>query len=297
MGIQDSKDVGTKELLTKTNIPIERLISKLREQNNLDVICANIRHPSEEKAIFQICNKYDVLARSLKNKLQNYDFVILDAPASTNSLVINVLYASDYIVLPLQCEKLAVDSLSRFLTYFQSLQTQIKNKELKLAGLLFTMFKENNLVHRRVCEQITDFIILYFKLRLITLNCRSHCRKQKLPLIGLLYQKLAQLYDKQMFATKSIRYYKKAIEKFADLDEHSKSFCLYEEGLVFKNIFQFPQALDCLQSGVKIFLALKNNAYALKSLEQIRKILLSQGNINKAREMESQIVRLGQKNL
>ena len=117
------------------------------------------------------------------------------------------------------------------------------------------------------------------------------------PSSGLLYQKLAQLYDKQMFATKSIRYYKKAIEKFADLDEHSKSFCLYEEGLVFKNIFQFPQALDCLQSGVKIFLALKNNAYALKSLEQIRKILLSQGNINKAREMESQIVRLGQKNL
>ena len=77
----------------------------------------------------------------------------------------------------------------------------------------------------------------------------------------------------------------------------ANAFCLYEEGLVFKNIFQFPQALDCLQSGVKIFLALKNNAYALKSLEQIRKILLSQGNINKAREMESQIVRLGQKNL
>ena len=88
--------------------------------------------------------------------MQNYDFVILDAPASTNSLVINVLYASDYIILPLQCEKLAVDSLSRFLTYFQSLQTQIKNKELKLAGLLFTMFKENNLIHRRVCEQIYE---------------------------------------------------------------------------------------------------------------------------------------------
>ena len=120
LGIQDSKDVGTKELLTKINLPVERLISKLKEQNNLDVICANIQHPSEEKTIFQICNKYDVLTRSLKNKTQNYDFIILDAPASTNSLVINVLYASDYIILPLQCEKLAVDSLSRFLTYFQS---------------------------------------------------------------------------------------------------------------------------------------------------------------------------------
>ena len=88
LGIQDSKDVGTKELLTKTNIPIERLISKLREQNNLDVICANIRHPSEEKAIFQICNKYDVLARSLKNKLQNYD-LCNSGRSFYESLVIN----------------------------------------------------------------------------------------------------------------------------------------------------------------------------------------------------------------
>ena len=147
LGIQDSKEVGTKELLTKSNLNVEKLISKLREQNNLDVICSNIRHPSEEKTIFQICNKYDVLARSLKNKVQNYDFVILDAPASTNSLVINVLYASDYI----KCDKLAVE----FLTYFKSLQSQIKNKELKLAGLLFTMFKESNLIHRRVWNRYT----------------------------------------------------------------------------------------------------------------------------------------------
>ena len=52
LGIQDSKEVGTKELLTKSNLNVEKLISKLREQNNLDVICSNIRHPSEEKNHF-----------------------------------------------------------------------------------------------------------------------------------------------------------------------------------------------------------------------------------------------------
>ena len=66
--------MGTKELLTKINLPVERLISKLKEQNNLDVICANIQHPSEEKTIFQICNKYDVLTRSLKNKIPKLRF-------------------------------------------------------------------------------------------------------------------------------------------------------------------------------------------------------------------------------
>ena len=33
LGIQDSKAMGTKELLTKSHIPLEKLISKLREQN------------------------------------------------------------------------------------------------------------------------------------------------------------------------------------------------------------------------------------------------------------------------
>ena len=121
--------------------------------------------------------------------------------------------------------------------------------------------------------------------------------KKKYSTSGLLYQKLAQLYNQQMFATKSIQYYTKAIETFAQLDDSNKSLCLYEKGLVFKSIFQFAHALDCLQGGLTIFIALKNNAYILKTLEQIRKIFLSQGESSKAKEIESKIVRLGQEAL
>ena len=37
-----------------------------------------------------------------------------------------------------------------------------------------------------------------------------------------------------MFATKSIRYYTKAIETFAQLDDSNKSLCLYEKKLSAK---------------------------------------------------------------
>lgn len=156
LGIKDDITKGCKELLTKSKYKWENLIHKVEDQQNLDVICSNINHPQEEKIIFQICNKYDTLNKALKNKFKKYDLTILDAPASTNSLVINILYASDYIILPLQCEKLAVTSLTRFLQYFQSLQNQVKNKELKLAGLLMTLFKENSKIHRKICEQIYE---------------------------------------------------------------------------------------------------------------------------------------------
>ena len=156
LGVQDEIKVGSKELLTSRFNSLDALIQNVAEQENLDLICSNINNPREEKSIFQICNKYNTLSKALKNKIANYDLVILDAPASTNSLVINIIYASDYVILPVQCEKLAVASLSRFLKYFQSLQAQIKEKELKLAGLMMTMFKENNLVHRKICEQIYE---------------------------------------------------------------------------------------------------------------------------------------------
>jgi chromosome partitioning protein len=154
-GVSTTSNLGCKELLTKNNIPIKNFISTT-EHKNLDIICSNIFSPTDEKTIFQICNKYNVLNDSLKKRAKDYDIIMLDAPASTNSLVINIMYATDYILLPLQCEKFAVASLSRFLNYFQVLQSQIKNKNIKLAGLLMTMFKKNSTVHRRVCEQIYD---------------------------------------------------------------------------------------------------------------------------------------------
>lgn len=158
LGVVGEGEMGCKELLTKNNAPIENYLYHDKEHSNLDIICSNIYSPTEEKAIFQICNKYNVLSESLKKKTSNYDIIILDAPASTNSLVINIIYASDYILLPMQCEKLAVASLSRFLRYFQNLQGQIRNKDIKLAGIVMTMFKKNNAVHRRVCEQIYEML-------------------------------------------------------------------------------------------------------------------------------------------
>ena len=154
-GIKTTNNLGCKELFTKNNTPLQSLIYP-GEHKNLDIICSNILSPTDEKTIFQICNKLTVLNDTLKKKIQNYDIIILDSPASTNSLVINIMYATDYILLPLQCEKLAVSSLARFLSYFKILQKQIKHKEIKLAGLLMTMFKKNSSVHRRICEQIYE---------------------------------------------------------------------------------------------------------------------------------------------
>jgi chromosome partitioning protein len=79
---------------------------------------------------------------------------VIDAPSSTNNLAITAIYASDLIILPLQCESLAIKSLKRFLTSFNHLQLRFPEKNLRLAGILLTMYDRRLEVHRRVGQQV-----------------------------------------------------------------------------------------------------------------------------------------------
>ena len=69
-------------------------------------------------------------------------------------MAVNAIYCSDLIVLPLQCESLAIKSLKRFLISFTELQQRLSGKNLKLAGILLTMYDRDIEVHRKVSQQV-----------------------------------------------------------------------------------------------------------------------------------------------
>ncbi len=69
-------------------------------------------------------------------------------------MAISAIYASDLIILPLQCENLAIKSLKRFLRSFNELRETFTDKDLRLAGILLTMFDRKIEIHRRVGQQI-----------------------------------------------------------------------------------------------------------------------------------------------
>ncbi len=152
-GIEDVK-FGTKELLLNKNSKLEDLIITTPEHDNLDFIVSNINNLTEEKNVHERLANYDYLKDLLSFHKQNYDYIVIDAPSSTNALAINALVASDIIVLPLQCENLAIKSLKRFLSSFHELQTILSNRELKLAGVLLTRFKKDSEVHQKITAQL-----------------------------------------------------------------------------------------------------------------------------------------------
>lgn len=153
-GYSEKNELGTKDIFLSPEQEISELIFKTEEHQNLDFIFSNIDKISEEKLINTVSEKYSFLKERLDKECKDYDFIIIDAPASTNNLAINAMYASDLIVLPLQCENLAIKSLKRFLTSFQELQKTVKEKDLRLAGILLTMYDKDLLVHRKICQQL-----------------------------------------------------------------------------------------------------------------------------------------------
>jgi len=153
MGVEKAANHGTKELFTQPDLSIKEL-TRETDQENLEFIFSNIDNIKIERETDDIAHDPRFLNNRILEIANDYDFIIIDAPASTNSLAVNAIYASDLIILPLQCETLAVKSLKRFLVSFNELQLQLTDKNLRLAGILLTMYDRTISVHRKVSKQL-----------------------------------------------------------------------------------------------------------------------------------------------
>ena len=153
IGINNKIPVGTKELFLNPEMSIQELVQDT-DHENMDFVFSNIDTIGNEKSVYKIGDNAKFLKERLEVASKNYDFVIVDAPASTNNMAVNAIYSSDLIILPLQCESLAIKSLKRFLVAFNELQQSLTDRKLRLAGILLTMYDREMEVHRKVSQQL-----------------------------------------------------------------------------------------------------------------------------------------------
>jgi chromosome partitioning protein len=104
---------------------------------------------------------------SLKNLLADLDgsfeYIILDCPPSLSLLTVNALTAADSLLIPLQCEFYALEGLGQLLRTVERIK-QALNPELKIAGILLTMFdRRTNLSYQVAAEAEKYFRELVFK--------------------------------------------------------------------------------------------------------------------------------------
>jgi len=114
----------------------------------------------------------DIALKNLLVELDgSFEYIILDCPPSLSLLTVNALTAADFLLIPLQCEFYALEGLGQLLRTVERIK-QALNPELKIAGILLTMFdKRTNLSYQVAEEAEKYFKALVFK-TLIPRNIR-----------------------------------------------------------------------------------------------------------------------------
>ncbi|MBR2299973.1 MAG: ParA family protein [Alphaproteobacteria bacterium] len=84
-----------------------------------------------------------ILKNALKNLEGKFDYILIDCPPSLNLLTVNALVASDSVIVPLQCEFLALEGLTDLIKNIERVRKSF-NQNLKIQGIVLTMFDRRN---------------------------------------------------------------------------------------------------------------------------------------------------------
>lgn len=135
-------------------VPIKKAIYKT-ELPFLD-IC-----PSDNNLIGAEIELVSVLAREakLKNALEtianDYDYILIDCPPSLGLLTLNAFNAAHGFIVPLQTEYYAMEGLAQLMNTVRLIRSSL-NPNLKMEGILLTMFDSRVSLHKQVAEEIRN---------------------------------------------------------------------------------------------------------------------------------------------
>jgi chromosome partitioning protein len=96
------------------------------------------------------------LADALKRVTSDYDIILIDSPPSLGLLTVNALTAATHVIIPVQCEYLALEGVSQVLGTIDLVRRNL-NPRLDLLGVLMTMYDSRTRLSGHVVDEVRSF--------------------------------------------------------------------------------------------------------------------------------------------
>lgn len=123
---------------------------------SLDLVPTGQRLSGGEVELVGMMARETRLRNCLQQVRDQYDYVFIDSPPSLGMLTVNSLTASDSVLIPLQCEYLALEGLTQLIGAIRLVQDHL-NPALRIEGVLLTMYDARLNLSQQVAEEARKF--------------------------------------------------------------------------------------------------------------------------------------------
>jgi len=118
----------------------------------LDVVPSSIDLAGATIELVELIDRDHRLSTQLASVQNTYDYVLIDCPPALGILTINALVAADTLLVPVQCEYLALEGLKDVLTTLRGVHERL-NPALRAVHMVMTMYDgRTNLAQQVVGE-------------------------------------------------------------------------------------------------------------------------------------------------
>ena len=150
-------------------------VTKKTQFKNLDIITSNVDLSGLEVETASDSERAFILKRELTANLNDsgtrYDYILIDCPPSLSLLTVMALVASDSLLVPLQTEFFALEGLTQLMKTIERVKVSL-NPELKIRGILLTMYDKRNKLSSQVEKEARDYFKEKVYLTIIPRNVR-----------------------------------------------------------------------------------------------------------------------------
>ena len=135
--------------------PIDRIILDAQVEG-LDLIPSDKNLVGAAVELVNLENREYRLRALVAGIQARYNYVLIDCPPSLDLLTLNALAAADSVLVPIQCEYLALEGVSELLDTLMRLRRTI-NPSLAIEGILLTMYDDRTTLSKQVAADLRSF--------------------------------------------------------------------------------------------------------------------------------------------
>lgn len=132
----------------------DEVIVKSADVKNLWLLPSSIDLVAADTELPKMENAHHVIKSIIDSVRDRFDYIFIDCSPSLGYTTVNILTAADSVMIPVQCEYLALEGLSKLLNTIKIVKSGL-NPSLEIEGFVLTMYMRNRL-NNQVANEVRE---------------------------------------------------------------------------------------------------------------------------------------------